>query len=157
MRVAFCGHAYISQPDTVKQWLCDAVACLISEGAEVFYLGGYGEFDHLAAAVIQDEKKRHADLQIVLVLPYINANMNIYGYDYTVYPPLESVPLQFAILKRNQWMVEGSDVVVAYVTHDWGGAAKMLQHAQRKHKRIIQFPDSVDQLATSPETLHGLP
>jgi predicted amino acid dehydrogenase len=41
MRVAFCGHAYISQPDTVKQWLCDAVACLISEGAEVFYLGGY--------------------------------------------------------------------------------------------------------------------
>ena len=139
MYVTLCGHAYISRPDKVKQWLQDVVARLISEGAEIFYLGGYGEFDQLAATMIRTEKKRHTNLQIVLVLPYINANMNIYGYDYTVYPPLKSVPLRFAISKRNQWMVEVSDVVVAYVTHDWGGAAKTLQHARRKHKRIIQF------------------
>jgi uncharacterized phage-like protein YoqJ len=139
MYVTLCGHAYVSQPDTVKQWLRNVVACLISEGAEIFYLGGYGEFDRIAASVLREEKKRHANLQMALVLPYIDANINVSNYDYTVYPPLESVPPRFAILKRNQWMVEVSDVVVAYVTHDWGGAAKTLQYARNKRKHIIQF------------------
>ena len=59
------------------------------------------------------------------------------GYDGTVYPPLESVPRRFAISRRNEWMVQESDTVVAYVTHGWGGAAKTLDYARRKNRRII--------------------
>ena len=36
-------------------------------------------------------------------------------------------------------MVEQADVVVAYVTHNWGGAAAMLRYAERKGKRAINI------------------
>ena len=42
--------------------------------------------------------------------------------------------MKFAISRRNEWMVDQADVVVAYVTHGWGGAAAV----ERKNKRIIR-------------------
>lgn len=60
-----------------------------------------------------------------------------------LYPPIEKVPLKFAISKRNNWMVENSDLVIAYVNHSFGGAYKTLQAAKRKKKRIINICDFV--------------
>ena len=137
MYVTFCGHGEIAHAETVKKWLREVLAGLISDGAEIYYLGGYGAFDRLAAAVLREQKQQQQNLQLVLVLPYLNSKMDTAGYDYTIYPPLESVPPRFAISKRNQWMVAVSDVVVAYVTHGWGGAAKTLEYAKRKHMIVI--------------------
>ena len=36
-------------------------------------------------------------------------------------------------------MIRESDVVVAYVTHGWGGAAKTLEYARRKKKNILFY------------------
>ena len=63
--------------------------------------------------------------------------------DYTVYPPLENVPRRFSISHRNRWMVESADVVVAYVLHDWGGAATTLRCAKQKKKQIISYRDEM--------------
>ena len=60
-------------------------------------------------------------------------------YDVTIYPPLENVPKRLAIIKRNEWMVDHADVIVAYVLHEWGGASTMLQYAVRKGKEIIRY------------------
>ena len=139
MLITFCGHGAISEPESVREWLRGVVRELIAGGADVFYLGGYGAFDSMAASVIREQKKAHTNLEMVLVLPYLNSNMDTSGYDYTVYPPLETVPKRFAISKRNQWMVEQADVVVAYVTHGWGGAAQTLAYARRKKKKVVLF------------------
>lgn len=53
--------------------------------------------------------------------------------------PLETVPRRFAIPRRNRWMVDASDAVVACVLHDWGGAAATLRYARQKGKRIIDY------------------
>ncbi len=135
MIVTFCGHAEIAQADDVKNWLIRTAESLILDGADIFYLGGYGAFDHLAAAVMRELKKTYQHIQIVLVLPYLNRNVNTAGYDSTLYPGLENVPPRFAISKRNEKMVEMADVVVAYVTHDWGGAAKTLKYARRPQSK----------------------
>lgn len=137
MKVTFCGHSEVLQPDELYNWLHCVVRKLIAEGADTFYLGGYGAFDQMAASVIRKEKSGYTNLKMVLVLPYLNANMDGSEYDDTIYPPLESIPLRFAISKRNQWMVEQADVVVAYVIHSWGGAAKTLEYAKRRKKRIF--------------------
>jgi len=34
-------------------------------------------------------------------------------------------------------MIEQSDVVITYVTHDWGGASTTLEYAKKKGKKII--------------------
>ena len=109
---------------------------LIAEGADSFLLGGYGEFDSLAALTVRDLKKTHPDLKSTLVLPYLDREYDTHNYDDTVYPPLENVPKRFAISRRNQGMVDQADAVVAYVDHDWGGAAATLRYAERKKKRI---------------------
>ena len=140
--VTLCGHSEISQPDAVKDWLNIVTRDLLSSGADIFYFGGYGAFDRLAASVIHEVKAGQNNVKAVLVLPYLNSNIDATGYDYTVYPPLESVPLRYAISKRNQWMVEQADMIVAYVTHSWGGAAKTLEYARRKKKQIILFPEA---------------
>lgn len=139
MKITFCGHKDIHDRDAVERWLYDVCRDLILQGAEEFYLGGYGRFDHLSATVLRELKKTHPQIRLILVLPYLNSSMLTEGYDETVYPPLESVPKRFAISRRNEWMVQECDTIVAYVTHGWGGAAKTLEYARRKKKRIISF------------------
>ena len=142
MNVTFCGHAQISRSAEVERWLFDVTQYLIEQGAATFYLGGYGAFDGLAASVLREQKRRYPQIELVLVLAYLNTEQNTSGYDSTVYPPLENVPRHFAISHRNRWMVEASDVV-AYVLHDWGGAATTLRCAKQKKKQIISYYDEV--------------
>ncbi len=139
MIVTFCGHRELSDSKAVEAWLLTTCQQLIAEGAEVFYLGGYGAFDLLAAKVLRQLKRAHPPLKLILVLPYLNRRIPDAAYDETVYPPLESVPYRFAICKRNEWMADHADVIVACVTHAWGGAYRMLQYAQRRHKRLLLF------------------
>lgn len=139
MMVTFCGHAEIAQSDDVRNWLISTIEPLIADGADTFYLGGYGAFDSLAAAVLRELKKTYRHIQIVWVLAYLNRNTEATGYDSTLYPELEEVPPRFAISRRNERMVDMADVVVAYVTHGWGGAAKTLEYAKRKRKVIHCF------------------
>lgn len=137
MLVSFCGHKDVADAAQVKEKLSAVIASLIEEGATVFYLGGYGEFDSMAAHIVRDIKKIHPDVQAFLVIPYMDRDYDKNLYDGSVYPPIENAPRRFAISKRNEWMVEQSDVVVSYVTHDWGGANTTLEYAKRKRKRII--------------------
>lgn len=141
MTVTFCGHSEIRQQEEVKNWLYGVIKSLIQQGATTFYLGGYGAFDCLAATVLGELKEQYPQVERVLILAYLNTGRNLSGYDSTLYPPLETVPPRFAISHRNRWMVDASHVVVAYVLHDWGGAAATLQYAKRKKKRIISYKE----------------
>lgn len=142
MIVTFCGHSEIYQTDEIRHWLISTIEPLIADGADTFYLGGYGAFDSFATVVLRELKKSYPHIQSILVLAYLNREIDASDYDSTLYPELEEVPPRFAISKRNQRMVEMADMVVAYVTHGWGGAATTLQYAKRKKKSIICFPDT---------------
>ena len=137
MTITFCGHSTLSDTAPIRRWLLAVTDALIAEGADTFYLGGYGAFDLLAAEVLREQKRAHPHITLALILPYLDSKIGTDGYDETIYPPLETVPKRYAIVHRNRWMAENSDVVVAYVSHDFGGAAQTLAHAVRKKKRVI--------------------
>lgn len=154
MIVTFCGHSKINTGwNKIRAQLSVAVEKLIQEGAALFFSGGYGDFDWMAASVLHELKGRYPHIQSILVLAYLNREQDwdeerheaweedLKLYDGTVYPPLESVPKRLAIVRRNAWMVDEADVAAAYVCHSWGGAAKTLEYAQRKGKRIISLDD----------------
>ena len=113
--VTFCGHSKLSEKEKIllKKELNKKLEKLICNGACTFLLGGYGDFDRICAYVIRELKKQ--------------------------YPPIENVPLRYAISKRNEYMVEKADVIIAYVNHSWGGAATTLEYAKRKHKNIQEL------------------
>ena len=87
MIVTFCGHAQISQSEKIEKWLYAVTQKLIEQGATTFYLGGYGAFDFLAASVLRAQKKRCPQIELILVLAYLNTGRNTAGYASTVYPP----------------------------------------------------------------------
>lgn len=136
MTVTFCGHAQVSQSEKIEKWLYDVTQKLIEQGATTFYLGGYGGFDNLAASVLRLQKKRYPQIELILVLAYLNTGRDTSGYDSTVYPPLETVPRRFAISHRNRWMVESADVVVAYVSMI-GVSCHNAACANRKRNRLF--------------------
>ena len=141
MIVTFCGHSdWYGSPEE-REHLRSVIRDLIVEGADTFYLGGYGGFDSGAAGLVRELKEEFPHIRSVLVIPYLDREYNLNCYDESLYPPIEDVPLRFAISKRNEWMVEQADVVVSGVRHGWGGAATTLKYAQRKKKRIISITE----------------
>ena len=107
------------------------------------YPSKYGAFDGLAAAAVRKQKETYPHIELILVLAYLYRDIDASRYDSTTYPPLETVPPRYAIVKRNEWMVSESSVVISGVTHSWGSAAKTLEFAQRKKKVIFQYPTQV--------------
>ena len=59
--------------------------------------------------------------------------------DHIVYPNLDHVPKRFAILRRNSWMINQSDLIIAYVNYHRGGAYQAIQQALKKGKKIKNF------------------
>ena len=96
--VTFCGHREIENTESVRQWLYGVIERLLRQGASVFYLGGYGAFDNLAAVTLRELKSRFPEIKTVIVLPYLNRKYDVDLYDEAVFPPLETVPKRYAIV-----------------------------------------------------------
>ncbi len=139
MTVTFCGHRTTQDTPELRTWLAGCVEKLIWEGANTFYLGGYGNFDRIAASVVWKLKEKYPQIESVLVLAYLGRDVNAEHYDRTMYPEIEGGPMRFSIVKRNRWMVDNSDVLVAYIILDSGGAADTRRYAVRRKKRVINY------------------
>lgn len=139
MVVTFCGHRDVVCSDNLTRQLKFILCDLILEGADTFLLGGYGTFDSMAAMAVRELKSTYPHIRSTLVLAYLDRDYNEDLYDDTIYPPLERVPLRYAISQRNRWMVDTADVVVSYVIHSYGGAATTFRYAEQKKKRIIHL------------------
>ena len=139
MIITFCGHSKLSDHDIIQDQLTQELRSRLEQGSHKFYLGGYGAFDLLAAKVLHKLKAEYPELESILVLPYLDRQMDASLYDGTIYPPLENVPKRFAISRRNKWMIEKADILIACVNHDWGGASKTLEYAVKKGLHIINL------------------
>ena len=135
-RVSFIGHREIDDFRFVEEQLEEIVRDLIwSKEYVEFYVGRNGEFDIMVASVIKRAKRDcgNANSSLILVLPYSIANMDMMEdyYDEIWLPLDKNVHYKSAITKRNEWMVENSDMLVAYVIRGTGGAADCLRYAQK--------------------------
>ncbi|MBR6681192.1 MAG: DUF1273 domain-containing protein, partial [Clostridia bacterium] len=54
-----------------------------------------------------------------------------------IYMPIEKVHYKAAITKRNEWLVDNSDLLVAYVNKDFGGAHNTLRYSEKIGVPII--------------------
>ena len=145
MIITFCGHSNCLFSDEEKEKLKQLLIKEIRKNPTCkFYLGGYGDFDSLCLRTLRELKKEFQSIELIFITPYIDKNYSKlefakYHYDDIIFPPLENVPRKFAILKRNEWMVDSAKLVIAYVKYSWGGAAKTLEYAKRKKVTIINI------------------
>lgn len=145
----FAGHRQVFAPD-VAQKARDALERLVEADRKLtFYTGGMGQFDGLCAEAVRQLRARHpeARIKLYLVLPYLTADVNrsrLYyetAFDDVFVPPeLLGLHYKHAIPRRNRWMVDRAQVLLAYVTRDFGGAYATLRYAQtRPGLRVIDL------------------
>lgn len=148
MIITFIGHSRLILEKEMLEKIRSTIRTeTVSEGNVSFYLGGCGSFDEHCASLCREIKKDLPSCEVVFVTPYITESaqermkslVDMKLYDGTIYPPIEKTPLRFAISKRNEWMISEADLVIAYVSHSFGGAYKSLKYAEQKKKRIINL------------------
>lgn len=133
----FIGHRETNI--TILPELIQEVERHITEyGVYDFAVGRYGNFDRLAAIAVRDAKKRHQQVTLTLLHPYAFdiPLLKSEVYDAVFYPPeMERVPKRLAIVRANQYMIEHSTHLIAYVSHPSGGSRMVLEAALARQKR----------------------
>ena len=139
MICTFFGHRDV--PPETKAALRQVMTDLIEQqGVNRFYVGNQGNFDAMARSLLAEFAQSHG-IRYEVVLAYLpKQGKGLSTSDHTILPEgIETVPPRFAIEYRNKWMLGRSDIVVAYVTRPFGGAAKFRDLAGRKGKTVIDL------------------
>ena len=132
----FFGHR--DCPEEICTRLFEELEKLIKDrGVYQFYVGQQGMFDEHVRHALRRLRLRYPHIRCTVVLAYHPDNKEKYINVDTLYPEaMENTPLKYAIDRRNRWMLEHADVVVCYVRHSFGGAAKYMQLARKKGKEV---------------------
>ena len=117
--------------------------CCVRGEFVIFLVGNNGEFDILAQSVVRRARQRMGEetSELDLVLPYPKASMDVMATSFSnviIPDALAGVHPKGAITKRNCWMVDECDLLLCYVGRE-GGAARTLQYAKKKGKRVINL------------------
>lgn len=102
----------------------------------------------MARTILVRLAPRYPLMKYRIVLTYLPVKRDENRFDGlpTMLPDgIENVPKKFAISYRNNYMVKECDTIICYITHDWGGAAKFTEKADKMGKTIINLAKSDDQ------------
>ena len=132
----FFGHR--DCPDGIKAELYKAIEQLITEkGVDTFYVGTQGSFDRMAYAALVELRLRYSRIKVYCVLAYMPKPGDTDTTDAIVPEGIENAHPRYAIIHRNNWMIDRSDYVIAYVTHSFGGAYQAVERAKKREKIVI--------------------
>ena len=136
----FFGHRNIV--GKIDDKVYNIIEVLINDyGVNTFYVGNNGTFDKIVRRVLQRIKRTYCDVRYYVVIAYLPQN-NDEDYSDSIYPDgIERIPPRFAILWRNEWMLNRSDYVIGYINHFFGGAYKFFEKAKRKKKTVWNIAD----------------
>ncbi|MDY3730604.1 MAG: hypothetical protein SO005_09320 [Candidatus Choladocola sp.] len=142
MTCCFFGHK--DAPPSIYDTLEEAIEKIIAEdNVTEFLVGNQGQFDGMVLKALRRIKEKYPHVSYNIVLAYMPAEKeecNPYEFGETMLPEgIENVHPRYAISKRNDWMVNESDIVLCYIKHSWGGAAKYVEKAKHKGRIIINL------------------
>lgn len=136
MTCTFFGHA--NAPIEIREQLKETIIKLITErDTDRFYVGNHGNFDKMVLSVLKEISTAYPQIDYCVVYAYLPKECD---FVHTVYPEgIETVPKRFAIEFRNKWMIKQSDIVVTYIQHSFGGAAKFRDIAEKQGREILNI------------------
>ncbi len=134
----FFGHH--DCPEHIRPKLRETIIELIlSKNVDMFYVGNNGHFDSMVRSILWELQTVYPQIEYAVVLAYMpgkRAERKDYS-DTMLLEGIERVPKRFAISWRNNWMLERSEYVVAYITHSWGGAAQFAEKSEKHERKVI--------------------
>jgi uncharacterized phage-like protein YoqJ len=142
MTCCFFGHKD-ARADIYPK-LTNTIKYLITElNVSSFLVGNQGGFDAMVLKALRCLKTDYPEISYNVVLAYMpteKQEYDPYKFGETILPEgIEEIHPKFAISWRNKWMVDESEYVIAFVSHSWGGAAKFIEYAAKKKKKIYNI------------------
>lgn len=129
----FFGHG--DSPDSLFPILKDTIVnLLIHHQVTVFYVGTHGNFDTMAYRAVKELQVEYPEIRVYRVLAYMPKEEIA---DSILPEGIELVHPKYAISWRNKWMLDHTDYVIAYTTHNYGGAAKYVKQAEKESKLVL--------------------
>ena len=144
-RIAFIGHRYIEGQYHLEDRIEDIIREKLHTKEYVeLYVGRNGDFDISVASAIKRAQNAvgHHNSCLILLQPYPMRDDEYYEkfYDEVQYPVSFKTYPKSAITKRNKWMVDNSELLVAFVEEGRkGGALTTLKYAEKKGVPIINL------------------
>lgn len=136
----FIGHREC--PYSIRTSLRRVVRELVvNKKVETFYVGTQGRFDKLVYEVLQ-EMEWEFPIKTVVVLAYLSktGEDTYYDTEKSIFPDeLTTVPFRYAVRRRNSYMIDRADFVIAYVNTPFSNAIVNVEEAIRKGKNIINL------------------
>lgn len=108
---------------------CGAVLAGAASFLDIFRVAFIGHREVNNFSIVERELDSIVERLIMADMPYLEEY-----YQEIVFPLSKNAFPKAAIEKRNQWLLDNCDLLVAYVEHTNGGAAKLLGRAIRMHK-----------------------
>lgn len=140
---ACCFFGHRDTPSAVAAALDDLLPKLVTQGVTAFYVGCEGAFDALVLHALKRLQSRFPHIVYRIVLAYVPVKTAPFLPEdaaNTLLPDgIENVPPKYAIPYRNDWMLARADVVVCYVSRQWGGAAQSTAKARRRGKQVLNL------------------
>ena len=148
---SFTGHRTIParHKKNIQDLLMRAGEYAYTRGVRSFYAGGAVGFDTLAARAVISFRMTHPDLRLILVLPCKNqsekwGNAEVSAYEYTLSLADEIVYTaeeyyEGCMKKRNSYLAESCDMLIAYVGKKIGGSAQTLRMVEKLGKEIYNL------------------
>ena len=87
-------------------------------------------------------KNIHPDSSLVFISPYAKPsylNKRSGAFDLTIYPELGQILPRYAICYKNKWTVESADIIISYITHEYGGAYTAYRYALSRKKPVYNI------------------
>ena len=98
----------------------------------------------MVLSVLKSLSKDFPTISYAVILAYLPIGKSA-GFDglSTIYPEgIECVPKKYAISYRNDWIVKKADMVICYITHNYGGAAKFVEKACKNRKIVYNLSNN---------------
>ena len=153
---AFTGHRKIEDlhKSRIDGLLARAISFAYEAGCRTFITGGALGFDTLAAKEIIRFRMSHPDVRLKIVLPCKNqsdswssAQVSVYEYTLLNADEIEYVSEEYTdtcMKERNKRLVNLCDMMIAYVSRPYSGAAQTVRMASNEGKIIYNLYPSLD-------------
>lgn len=141
----FTGHRELPRDRetqrSLEQAIRKAVTDAIADGFTVFYAGGAVGFDMLASIEVLLQKRSHPELKLIEALPFPGHDKTFSAEDKQRFAMVKGLADELVYVseayhegcfrRRNEYMVDRSERLIAYVRRPVGGSASTYAYAQK--------------------------
>ena len=137
---ALTGHRELGE-DFDEKKLENAIEEMIKKGVKTFYNGGALGFDLVAAEIVLKHKK-NSKIKLIICVPFYGQEKRYSAQDKARYARIlkeadEVVTLaehyyKGCLLRRNDYMIEHADCMIAYLKSEKGGTAYTVKKGRKK-------------------------